>query len=270
MPCSSVSDLSKLDDNRLTVLRRDRVGFGFQAYNLISTLTAVLPDGGALTQHLIPAYGAAVDLPKPRLRGWLHQVACFVSVPAGITLVALAQGAAARVGAAIFAISLTGLYGVSAAYHRRNWSIRSERLMKHLDHSMIFVLIAGSYTPIALLALRPAWGLTILALAWTGAAVGVLITVVRLERWHGVGFVMYLVLGWLGVIATPQLIRSLAGVELALLIAGGLLYTIGAVVIARNRPDPRPAVFGYHEVWHTFVVGAGTCHFTLVLLLVRA
>ena len=219
------------------------------------------------------AYGAGVLSPhlrKPRLRGRLHQVAFFVSIPAGITLVALAQGAKARVGAAIFAASLTGLYGVSAAYHRGRWSLGAERLMKHLDHSMIFVLIAGSYTPITLLALRPAWGITLLALAWTGASVGVLITVLRLERWPRVGFVMYLALGWLAVVATPQLLRSLSRVELALLVAGGLLYTVGAVVLARNRPDPHPAVFGYHEVWHTFVLGAGAYHFVLVFLLVRA
>jgi hemolysin III len=206
---------------------------------------------------------------KPRFRGRFHQVAFFVSIPAGVTLIALAGGAAARVAAIIFAVSLTGLYGVSAAYHRGRWSAGGERVMKHLDHSMIFVLIAGSYTPITLLALRPAWGITLLALAWTGAAIGVLVTVLRLERWHGVGFVMYLALGWLAVIATPQLVDSLTSVELALLVAGGLLYTVGAVVLARNRPDPRPAVFGYHEVWHTFVVGAGVCHFALVMLLVR-
>ena len=201
---------------------------------------------------------ARPHLPKPRLRGRFHQVAFFVSIPAGITLVALAQGAKARVGAAIFAVSLTGLYGVSAAYHRGRWSLGAERLMKHLDHSMIFVLIAGSYTPITLLALRPAWGITLLALAWTGAAVGILITVLRLERWHGVGFVMYLALGWLAVDRDPPARRARSrGVELALLVTGGLLYTVGAVVLARNRPDPRPAVFGYHEVWHTFVVGAG-------------
>ena len=184
------------------------------------------------------AYGAGVLSPhlrKPRLRGRLHQVAFFVSIPAGITLVALAQGAKARMGAAIFAASLTGLYGVSATYHRGLWSLGAERLMKHLDHSMIFVLIAGSYTPITLLALRPAWGITLLAL-----------------------------------VATPQLLRSLSRAELALLVAGGLLYTVGAVVLACNRPDPHPAVFGYHEVWHTFVLGAGACHFVLVFLLVRA
>jgi hemolysin III len=209
-------------------------------------------------------------LPKPRLRGWLHQVAFFVSVPAGIALVAFAQGVEGRVAAAIFATSLTGLYGVSAAYHRGRWSAHTHRLLKRLDHSMIFVLIAGSYTPITLLALRPAWGITLLAIAWTGAAVGVLITVLRLERWSRVGFAMYLALGWLAVVATPQLLRSLSSVELALLVTGGLLYTVGAVVLACNRPDPRPTVFGYHEVWHTFVVGAGLCHFALVLLLVRA
>ena len=208
-------------------------------------------------------------LHKPRLRGRFHQVAFFVSIPAGITLVAFAQGAKARVAAAIFAASLTGLYGVSAAYHRGRWSLGAERLMKHLDHSMIFVLIAGSYTPITLLALRPAWGITFLALAWTGAAAGILITVTRRERWRRVGFVMYLALGWLAVVATPELLRSLSRVEVALLIAGGLLYTLGAVVLARNRPDPRPTVFGYHEVWHSFVLGAGACHFALVLLLVR-
>jgi hemolysin III len=208
------------------------------------------------------------SLPKPRLRGRLHQVAFFVSIPAGITLVSLARASEARVGALIFAVTLSGLYGVSALYHRRDWSARAHRIMKHLDHSMIFVFIAGSYTPVTLLALHPAWGITLLILAWSGAALGVLVTVLRLERWHGVGFAMYLVLGWLAAIAAPQLATSLSPVELGLLVFGGLLYTVGAVVLARKRPDPSPAVFGYHEVWHTFVVGANVCHFLLVLMLV--
>ncbi|MCU1430212.1 MAG: hemolysin [Actinomycetia bacterium] len=205
---------------------------------------------------------------KPTLRGWLHQIAFFVSIPAGIVLIALARGASAHVGAAIYAASLSGLYGVSAAYHRGGWSARAKRVMKHLDHSMIYVLIAGSYTPITLLALRPAWGITLLVLVWTGAIVGVIITLLRLERWHGVGFAMYLVLGWLAAIATPQLARALSATELALLAGGGVMYTVGAVVLASNWPDPRPAVFGYHEVWHTFVVAAGVCHYLLVLSLV--
>jgi hemolysin III len=197
-------------------------------------------------------------------------VAFFVSIPAGIALVGVARATTARVAAVIFAATLTALYGVSAAYHRGHWSAGAQRLMKHLDHSMIFVFIAGTYTPVTLLALRPAWGITLLVLAWSGAAIGVLVTVLRLERWRSVGFVMYLVLGWLAIVATPQLVHVLSRPELALLVIGGVLYTVGAVVLARRRPDPHPAVFGYHEVWHTFVVGANACHFALVALLVRA
>jgi hemolysin III len=216
----------------------------------------------------MPTMPTMPSMPKPRLRGRLHQVAFFVSIPAGIALVSLARATEARVGALIFAVTLSGLYGVSALYHRRDWSARAHRIMKHLDHSMIFVFIAGSYTPVTLLALHPAWGITLLILAWSGAALGVLVTVLRLERWHGVGFAMYLVLGWLAAIAAPQLATSLSRVELALLVFGGLLYTVGAIVLARKRPDPSPAVFGYHEVWHAFVVGANVCHFLLVLMLV--
>ncbi|HZM29250.1 MAG TPA: hemolysin III family protein [Acidimicrobiales bacterium] len=210
-----------------------------------------------------------LHLTKPRLRGRLHQAAFFASIPAGITLVALAQGVAARVGAAIFALSLSALYGASAAYHRGQWSARALKVMRRLDHCMIFVLIAGTYTPVVLLALRPSWGITMLVLSWVGAALGIVITVLRLERWPAVGFTMYLVLGWLAVVAAPQLATTLSGVELALLAAGGLLYTVGAVVLATGRPNPRPAVFGYHEIWHTFVVGASASHFALVALLVR-
>ena len=206
---------------------------------------------------------------KPRLRGWFHEVAFFVSIPAGIALIALARGAAAEVSAAIFAAGLTGLYGVSAIYHRRRWSARTERVMKYLDHSMIFVLIAASYTPITLLALRPAMGITLLVLAWVGAVVGIVVTIARIERWRGLGLAMYLGLGWLAIVAAPHLATSLSRPELVLLLAGGVLYTGGAVVLARKRPNPWPTTFGYHEVWHVFVVGAGACHYALVLLLVR-
>jgi hemolysin III len=212
-----------------------------------------------------------VRLPvKPRLRGWFHEVAFFVSIPAGLALIALARGAAAEVSAAIFAVGITGLYGVSALYHRGNWSVRKERVMKYLDHSMIFVLIAASYTPIALLALRPATGITLLVLAWVGAVTGIVVTLARLDKWRGLGLAMYLGLGWLAVVAAPQLIHALSRPELILLITGGVLYTVGAVVLASNRPNPWPRTFGYHEVWHAFVIGAGVCHYALVLLLVRA
>ena len=192
-----------------------------------------------------------------------------MSIPAGAALVAVASGALARTTAAVFAVGLTGLYGVSAAYHRGRWSDRVRLVMKHLDHSMIFVFIAASYTPVALLALRPTGGAGLVLAAWAGAALGVVVTILRLERWHRVGFALYLVLGWLAVVALPRLVVALSGLELALLVTGGVLYTIGAVILAAKRPDPRPEVFGYHEVWHTLVVAASACHFALVMQLVR-
>jgi hemolysin III len=210
------------------------------------------------------------DLPTPKLRGWLHQLAFFASIPAGIALVALASVPVARVGAMVFAGALTGLYGVSAAYHRRHWSANARRIMRYLDHSMIFVLIAGTYTPVTLLALGSAWGITLLSLVWSGAIAGILVTVLHFERLHRLGFAMYLVLGWLAIVAAPELVSSLSRVELALLLIGGILYTVGAIILGTKRPDPHPTVFGYHELWHTCVVGATACHFVLVLLLVRA
>jgi hemolysin III len=210
------------------------------------------------------------DPVPPRLRGRLHQVSFVASVPAGLALVALAQGVQARVAAAIFAACLSGMLGASGAYHLRRWGPVAKRRLRHLDHSMIFIFIAASYTPVTLLALRPAWAITLLAVAWAGAVAGVVIKLLRLERWSRVGFALYLVLGWLAVIATPQLVHALSPAEIALLAAGGLLYTVGAVILASKRPDPSPLWFGYHEVWHSFVVGASACHFALVLLLVRA
>ena len=234
-----------------------------------STFLWLAAFGGGTGRSIVASVNPRV-LPKPRLRGWFHEVAFLVSIPAGIALIALARSATAEVGAAIFAIGLTGLYGVSGIYHRRCWSARTERIMKYLDHSMIFVLIAASYTPITLLALRPATGITLLVLAWVGAIVGIVVTIARLDRWRGLGLAMYLGLGWLAVVAAPQLVTSLSGAELSLLLAGGLLYTLGAVVLARNCPNPWPTTFGYHEIWHAFVIGAGACHYTLVLLLVRS
>jgi hemolysin III len=207
---------------------------------------------------------------KPRFRGRLHGIAFVVSIPAGVALVFAGQTAVAWVSAAVFAVSLSAVYGTSAAYHLRSWSPRAERVMKYLDHSMIFVLIAGSYTPIALLALRPTWSVAMLSVAWAGAVVGIFLTVTRLDRLHRTGMVLYLVLGWLPVVAARELARGLSVGELVLLISGGVLYTAGAVMLAMNWPRLRPATFGYHEVWHAMVVGGGACHYALILLLVRA
>jgi hemolysin III len=135
---------------------------------------------------------------------------------------------------------------------------------------MIFVLIAGSYTPITLLALQPAWGVTLLVTVWTVAVVGVTLALLRFGALQRVGGVMYIGLGWLVVIALPAVTQSLGTSELALLFGGGVLYTVGAIGLRLQRPNPRPHVFGYHEVWHGMTVAAAACHFVLVVLLVRA
>jgi hemolysin III len=134
---------------------------------------------------------------------------------------------------------------------------------------MIFVLIAGSYTPITLLALQPAWGISLLVIVWTAAVVGVTLALAKFSALHRVGGYLYIGMGWIVVIALPAIVRSLTAPQLALLFAGGVLYTVGAIALRMKRPDPRPLVFGYHEVWHALTVAAAACHFTLVAMLVR-
>jgi hemolysin III len=208
----------------------------------------------------------------PRLRGRLHQVAFFASIPAGIALVLVARSWPARIGVLVYALSLTAMFGTSAAFHRLRWSPRARLRMDRLDRTMIYVLIAGSYTPVCLLALRPGWRVALLALVWTGAAVGIAL-VLLWNRHRGIGvvrMVLYLGLGWMSVLVLPELWRTLGLGQLALAVMGGVLYTVGAVVLIRRRPDPSPRVFGYHEVWHAFTVAAGACHYTLIWLLATA
>ena len=140
--------------------------------------------------------------------------------------------------------------------------------MKRLDHSMIFILIAGTYTPFALLALPWPWSIVILSVACTGAAAGVALKMIRIDGLGVVTGTLYLTLGWLAILALPPIVRGLNGPSIGLLFAGGILYTSGAIVFARRRPDPRPSVFGYHEVWHSMVIGGSLCHYTLILLIV--
>ena len=206
---------------------------------------------------------------RPLLRGWIHLVAFFVSIPAGVVLVLLARGPPARVAASIYALSLTAVFGASAAYHRVRWSPEANRRMKRLDHSMIFVLIAGSYTPISILVLHGTWSVVILSIAWTGAALGIILKLARIDGLHVATGILYMGLGWLATIALPQLFRGMTLPELLLMVTGGLLYTAGAIVFASKRPDPSPATFGFHEVWHAFMVGAAACHFTMIALVLR-
>lgn len=211
---------------------------------------------------------ASPGLVKPRWRGRLHQIAFFVAIPQGIALVATAAGWVARVAAAVYALSLAGLYGVSALYHRLRWSPRALARMRRLDHSMIFVLIAGTYTPVSLLVLHRPWSIALLAVVWAGAIMGVLMKVLGLDRTRKITGTLYIVLGWVAVLMAPAFVTRVPLSVLLLIVAGGVLYTLGAIVFLRKRPDPSPAVFGYHEVWHVAVVSAALCHYTAILLLV--
>jgi hemolysin III len=202
------------------------------------------------------------------MRGRLHQIAFFVVIPAGVTLVVAAQGATARVSAAVYALSLAALYGTSAAYHRMQWSPRGLRWMKRLDHSMIFVLIAGTYTPISLLVLPAPWSYTLLVVVWLGAIAGIVLKMVRIDGFRILTAILYIGLGWLAVVAGRPILGGLSTLGAVLVVTGGLLYTVGAVVLLRRRPDPSPRVFGYHEVWHSMVIGASACHYTVILGLV--
>lgn len=213
---------------------------------------------------------APVSPPKPRLRGWFHEVAFFVSLPAGVTLAVLAAGAKAKTAAIVYAVSLSAVFGASAAYHRVNWSPKGLRRMKRLDHSMIFVLIAGSYTPICLLALHGPWRIVLLSIVWSGAVVGITVKLIRIDGFHVLSGFLYIALGWLAILALPALWHGLSPAALVLMIAGGVLYTLGAIVLARRRPDPKPALFGYHEVWHAFMVAAVACHYAMIMIVVRA
>ncbi len=194
----------------------------------------------------------------------MHAWAFFASIPAGITLIVLASGTAATAGAAIYSATLLLLFGTSAAYHRLAQSERARTIMQRLDHSMIYLLIAGTYVPLCLVALPPSWGIPMLAIVGTLAVVGVIL---KLAFFHGarhVSYALYIVMGWVAIVATPALIDSLTGPQLALIVAGGVAYTVGFPVLMVGRPNPWPTTFGYHEIWHLLTVVAASLHFAAV------
>ena len=201
---------------------------------------------------------------KPRLRGVLHEAAFAVSLITGTALVCLAEGGRERVAAVVYAVSVALLFGTSAAYHRGPWKGRSQEVMKRLDHSMIFVLIAGTYTPFALLLLEGTARAAVLALVWGGALAGVVLrnTIRRPARWLFVG--IYLLLGWVALGVLPQLHDAGGLTMVVLLLVGGLFYSLGAVVYALRRPDPSPRWFGFHEVFHAFTLVAFVVHYVAV------
>jgi hemolysin III len=197
----------------------------------------------------------------PLLRGVLHAWAFWFALVAAATLIVLAPAGTPRLAAAVYGAGLCLLFAGSAVYHRWRWSPRLRPLLRRIDHSMIFVFIAASYTPIALLVLGGWLRWAVLAGVWAGALGGVALSVAWITAPRVLVAATYLALGWFAVIAIPQLVDRLPVAPLLLLLAGGLLYSAGAAVYAIRRPDPWPRTFGFHELFHAFVIAAATTHF---------
>jgi len=203
---------------------------------------------------------------KPTWRGWLHTAITPIALVAGIVLVSAAHGAEAKWSTAVFAITSLLLFGNSALYHRIDWSPKVKRTLKRVDHSNIFLLIAGTYTPMALLALAPAPGILLLTVVWAVAVLGIGFRIfwIGAPRWLYVP--IYLGLGWAAVMDLPALFAANAAMMI-LIVVGGLLYTGGAIVYALKRPNPFPGRFGFHEIFHACTVLAFLCHWTAILLI---
>jgi hemolysin III len=194
----------------------------------------------------------------------MHLACFFLSIPAGVLLILGATDGRARAGAIVYAIGLTALFGVSAAYHRPRWSPKWRARFKRLDHGTIFVMIAGTYTPLCLVVLGGVMGTAMLISVWAGAVTGVVLAAIGIAERRIVGGVCYVALGWVAVVASPALVQRLTLSEVLLVFAGGILYTVGVFVLGLKRPDPFPRIFGYHEIWHTMVVAAAVCHFIAI------
>ena len=206
---------------------------------------------------------------KPLLRGVFHQWAFFAAFTAGLVLVALADGVRERVASWVYAAALAAMFGMSAIYHRVDWRTPARRAWaRRLDHSTIFLFIAGTYTPFALLAFEGASAAALLAAVWCAALFGLAVSLCWIDAPKWAATVAYVVVGWVGALATPQLFSSLGVAAAVLVLVGGVLYTAGAVIYGLRRPDPFPTVFGYHELFHVLVIAAAAVQFIAVSLIV--
>jgi len=223
----------------------------------------------AIMQALLYDSRRGIHYEKPLLRGWLHLVWFEASLIAGTLLVVATRGGTERIGVAIYAGCLSGLFGVSALYHRGNWGPVAMRMLQRADHVMIFLLIAGTATPVFLLAVPGTYGRVCLIVLWslTAVATGAHLTRMRAPEWLVGG--AFVGIGAANALALPALWTNVGVVVTLLVIAGGLLYITGAVAYHHRRPDPSPSVFGYHEVFHAFVCVAATCHFVAIALLIE-
>jgi hemolysin III len=200
----------------------------------------------------------------PKLRGVSHAWAFWIALAAAVLLVAFAPSADARVASAVYGVGLCALFAGSALYHRWRWDPRWRPLLRRIDHSTIFVFIAASNTPVALLVLDGTLQAVVLIAVWAGALAGVVFSLAWITAPRVLTACTYLLLGWMGVMAVPEMLRSLDVAPLVLLAAGGALYTVGAVVYALQRPNPWPRTFGFHEIFHAFVIAAAVSHFVAI------
>jgi hemolysin III len=210
---------------------------------------------------------ATADSAPPRLRGVLHQAGFVVACVVGVVFIGAVDGRR-LVAAAVFATSAAVMLGASTLYHRVTWSPRARQWMRRVDHAGIYLLIAGTFTPVGLLSLHGSLQQVLLAVIWSGvvAAIALRLFWVRTPKWLTVAFAI--TLGWVGIAAAPQLVGTAGPAAVALLAVGGLAYTVGAVVYARGRPDPVPSVFGYHEVFHALTLVALTCQYVAIAFFV--
>jgi hemolysin III len=205
---------------------------------------------------------------RPRLRGIFHLYAFLVFSALGLALIVTASGARERLAAAIFAGCLVLTFGVSALYHRITWRPPARRLMRRLDHAAIYLLIAGTYTPYGLLVLTGGWQFSVLGVVWIGAALAIAQRLIWADAPKWLSPVAGIGLGWVGVVAFPQIVEATGVSGTSLVVAGGVLYTLGAVVYVLRRPDPAPEVFGYHEVFHVLTILAAACQFAAIAFFV--
>jgi hemolysin III len=237
----------------------------FAAFSLYGDKVMVRARAAEKAESAKEVASEAIVSVKPKLRGVSHEWAFFVSLFLGAGLIAAAKTPKATLAVAIYAISLSALLGTSALYHRVNWTRPNvRRWMRRLDHSMIFFLIAGTYTPFALLVLSGPLAEAILIVVWIGAIAGAIVEMVWIEHPKWVAALVYMSLGWVAAISFPELWNSMGVTGTLLVAAGGLLYTAGAVVYATQRPNPNPLVFGYHEIFHLLVIAAAAAHFAAV------
>jgi hemolysin III len=211
---------------------------------------------------------SSTTLERPRLRGVFHLWAFVVFSALGVVLVATAPGGRERLAGAVFGVALALTFGVSALYHRVTWRPSARRMMRRLDHAAIYLLIAGTYTPYGLLVLSGAWQFSVLGIVWIGAALAIAQRLVWIDAPTWVAALAGISLGWVGVVVFPQILAGTGSAGTALVVAGGILYTLGAVVYVIQRPDPVPAVFGYHEVFHLMTIAAAGCHFAAIAFFV--